>query len=262
MKCPLVCLSLLLNLSVQAAGIAEPPTVPLLISEERDAKGYVLPVGPKRRKLIELIGTKAGLKFDIKTYPLRRAQKLTERGEGLLWGIVQTPKRSRHLVFSKPIAEMRAWMVVPAGKAFAYDGINGLSGKTLSISTGGQYGELFETYRDRLFKVEEEAGSYEARFAMMAQGRVDMILVCSLYTTVSGFQAWLERNYGGIGEWSVLPRPLSTETLHIAAARNHAINRFLPVIDRAIVSLNRDGAIHAITHARPLYRRKSSRSGY
>ncbi|WP_158229099.1 substrate-binding periplasmic protein [Chitinimonas sp. BJB300] len=98
-----------------------------------------------------MISAEAGLRFEIKPYPWRRAQKLAEHGEGLLWAVVSTPERARHLEFSEPIFPSKVWIVVPVGKAFPYQDIHSLSGKTIAIGGGVYYGEAFATYRDKLF---------------------------------------------------------------------------------------------------------------
>ncbi|MGQ5525559.1 substrate-binding periplasmic protein [Chitinimonas sp. PSY-7] len=194
--------------------------------------------------MITLIGTEAGIKFDIKAYPWRRAQKLAERGKGLLWGISKTPERARHFIFSEPVFTSRVWMIVPTGQTFSYQSIQDLLGKRIAITGGAQYEGDFEAHRGTLFTVEEGASTLSTRLAMLTQGRVDMVLLGTLHSTANQFETWLNSSHHtNGGPWSVLKQPLLVEPAHIAAARNYSINQYLPAIDQAIIRLRQRGLV-------------------
>ncbi|PHV09761.1 substrate-binding periplasmic protein [Chitinimonas sp. BJB300] len=259
-SCLFLFFAILLNLPAQATTPIEPTTVPLFMDQLRNAQGTPLPPDPKQQKIIELIGREAGLRFEIKTYPWRRALKLAERGEGLLWEVVPTPDRARLLAFSAPIIQSKVWMVVPADKVFPYAGVHSLLDKTVGINGGVYYGKVFIANRDRLFKVEEEASSRAARLAMLARGRVDVVLFISFYDTATEFAAQINDRFGHLGHWAVLPQPLSTDWAHIGAARKYPISQYLPIINRAIANLQQRGEIHTLfnRHDSPSRRQSGS----
>ncbi|MGQ5525482.1 substrate-binding periplasmic protein [Chitinimonas sp. PSY-7] len=220
-------------------------TVPLLVPELHDSKGNVVALSPRHQKLIELISAESGLQFDIKPYPWRRAQRLAQLGNGLLWGVIKTEERKQYLSFTNPIAPLRYWLVVQAGKKFPYHNIHSLRGKRIVIANGDQYGDEFNAHRDKLFTVEEETLSREARLAMLVKNRADVALMSCFLSDAKQFEARLNRGYGDIGHWSVLSKPMLVTPIHIAAARDHPLNLYLPTLNRAIERLQKRGAIHA-----------------
>ncbi|PHV10390.1 substrate-binding periplasmic protein [Chitinimonas sp. BJB300] len=244
-----VCFSLLLSTFTPAASLDEPITIPLLITEPLAAHSHQLQSQEikQQQQLMDLIAAEAGLRFELKPYPWRRALRLAERGKGLLWEVSYTPDRARFFAFSAPVTKSIVWMVVPAGNAFPYRGIHSLRGKTVAIGGGEFYGKDFETYRGKLFTVEDNADSLKARINMLARGRVDVVLFISLHEAASQFKAQL-KDADDIGNWEVLPQPLSIDSVYIGAAHKSPYKQYLPIINRAITRLHQRGAISAVVN--------------
>ncbi|MGQ5522641.1 substrate-binding periplasmic protein [Chitinimonas sp. PSY-7] len=219
------------------------PTVTLFLGEKCDKDGYVLPMEVARQALIDKIGAEAGIQFNVKVYPWRRAIKMAERGEGLLWGASWTKDRAQRLSYSKQIFNFSIWLVVIAGDEFAYQTIHDLKGKRVGIAQGAQYSGDFAGYRGTLFTVEEEASSLSARLAMLMQNRIDVVMLGSLYESAYSVETLLNKPYGNNRPLSVLPQPLGVKPAHIVASRNHPIQQYLPRIDQAITRLRQRGAL-------------------
>ncbi|MGQ5525185.1 substrate-binding periplasmic protein [Chitinimonas sp. PSY-7] len=232
-------------LSAQVLASSPTKTVSLLVPEQHDSKGQLVPLSPRQQKLIELISIESGLYFNVKAYPWRRAQRLAQLGYGLIWGVIKTQERSKYFKFSAPIATLNHWLVVPTGYAFPYRNIQSLSGMRVVIANGDLYGDEFDTNRNKLFSVEEEAFSREARLTMLAKGRADVALIGSFHTAAKQFEARLNYLHGDIGDWTVLPKPQSTAPIHIAAPLDHPLSHHLPTINQAISRLRQRGAIQA-----------------
>ncbi|WP_099407083.1 hypothetical protein [Chitinimonas sp. BJB300] len=97
-----------------------------------------------------------------------------------------------------------------------------------------------------VFKVEEEAGTRAARLSMLGRGRVDAVLMASLSETVTEFETMLNSRYSDLGQWAVLPQPLSIDWTHIGVARKFPLKQYLPALNRAITKLSQRGAIRAV----------------
>lgn len=246
-------LMIALSCSIEAANR---PTVTMLLPERVQRPGEQLADSGRTKQLIAVLAKESGLDIQTAFYPWRRAQKLAERGEGLLWGVVRTPERARVLSFSTPMFTTPVWIIVPEGKRFAYHGIQDLQGKTVSITRGSQYGGEFMAQRDKLFKVEEEAGTLRARLGMLAQGRVDLLLSASTQQTSKDYAQHLNFRWGDLGRWEVLSTPFSVDAIHIAAARDKPISQHLPALSGAIQRLQQRGVIQEIVarHAQPATR--------
>lgn len=222
------------------------PTLTILLPERVSRQGEQFADSGRTSQLIAALAKESGLDIQTAYYPWRRAQKLAERGEGLLWGVVRTPERARVFAFSAPMFNTPVWIIVPEGQRFAYRGIQDLRGKTVSITRGSQYGGEFMAQRDKLFKVEEEAGTLRARLGMLAQGRVDLLLSASTQQTSKDYTQQLNLRWGDIGRWEVLSTPFSVDAIHIAAARGKPISQHLPALSHAIQRLQRRGVIQDI----------------
>ena len=233
-------------ISAQGLASSSREVVPLLVPEYHDSKGKLVPLGPKQQKIIALIGAESGLHFDVKAYPWRRAQKMAQLGYGLLWGVIKTKERSKYIKFSAPIVTLHHWLVVPTGYVFPYQNINSLRGMRVVISSGDLYGDEFDTNRNKLFTVEDEALTRKARLTMLAKRRADVALIGSLHATAKQLEARLNYLHGDVGDWSVLSKPQSVAPIHIGAPLGHRLASHLPVINKAILKLRKRGAIQAV----------------
>ncbi|MGQ5525598.1 substrate-binding periplasmic protein [Chitinimonas sp. PSY-7] len=199
--------------------------------------------------MIELVSEESGLKFEVKPYPWRRAQMLAQRGHGLLWVAIKNKESRKYFEFSHPITHLYHWLVVPKGEEFSYRDIASLHGKRAVIAVGNIYGDEFDANRGKLFSVEEEALSREARLTMLLRDRADVALVSCFQSKAKRLEAKLNQVHGDIGRWSVLPTPLSSSAMHVAAPLGHPLAEHLPAINRAIAKLNKRGAIQALIRA-------------
>lgn len=228
---------------------ANPPSLTILMAE-RVAKTKESTAGNRRAvEIVNALAKETGLSLQIAYYPWRRAQKLAERGDALLWGVARTPEREQQFAFSPPLFSTQVWMVVPAGQTFPYRSVEDLRGKTIGIARGAQYGGDFTSQRGKLFNVEEEANTLPARLGMLTKGRIDLIFSPSVRPSPVAYAQLLNERWGDIGQWEVLPTPFSVDTIHIAAARNSPAHQHLPAISAAIQRLQRQGVIQRIVQA-------------
>jgi polar amino acid transport system substrate-binding protein len=241
---------LVLLFSAPVAWAGEAATeIPVLFALQTDPNGKPLPATPFITEMVKLLGAESGLKLVLQQYPWRRAQKLAENGEGLLYGLAATPERQRELDFTLPLYHVNQWLIVPANRAFSFQEWEDLRGKVISIQSGGKFNAQFEEQRNKLFRVEEHAETYLSRFKMLQIGRVDAILMDN-YRTATQLEARLNCQYAEVGKWIVLSKPVDMEPVLIAVAKSSRYNHLLPALNEAISRIEKTQRIQKLLMAK------------
>lgn len=153
--------------------------ITLLFSDAFIDKENNLPMPERYYKLIKQIEEGLNIEFSIQLYPWNRAVNIaTTQGE-LIFALSQTPERLALFTFSEPILYNYIWLVTRADKAFSYNKIKDLKGKTIDIFRGAKYGGDFDKNKNILFKIEEGSGSYSQRLLRLQKNRVDAMVFSS-----------------------------------------------------------------------------------
>ncbi|MYM23021.1 transporter substrate-binding domain-containing protein [Duganella sp. FT135W] len=229
---PALAICLLLQ-AVPLMAADAPAEIPILIQEDADATGKVLPPSPIIPGIISLLAAESGLNLVVSPYPWRRAQMMAENGEGLLYGAAITPERSRVFHFTKPLDTVNQWLVSSAQAPLVFQQWENLRGKTISILSGGKYSAEFEERRGKLFAVEQNSAMLANRLKMLAAKRVDAVLIAS-YLNAPQLEARLNCMYPDSLKWVVAGKPLDTEPMMIAIPKSAPLNSTLPVLNDAI----------------------------
>ncbi len=225
--------------------------VPVMIGEQRDASGQLLPTPPLTAAVIALLAAETGLKLVPRPYPWRRAQMMAENGDGLLFGAAATPERLQKLEFSKPLYNANQWLISTEHAPLNFQQWEDLRGKVISIGSGARFGPAFEERRDQLFRVEQNANSTISRLKMLSAHHVDAVLLVS-FRNASQFTTSLNCVYGGGERWVISGRPVGTEPVLIAAPKNSALAGLMPQLNSGIERLNRMGRIQKLLDERAL----------
>lgn len=228
-------------LQAAPAWAAAAKEVPVLIAEAVDARGNPLPTPPIINAVIQQLAADSGLKLVVRAYPWRRAQVMAENGEGLLYGAAVTPERQRVFAFTHPLYDANQWLVSSAQAPLDFHRWEDLHGKVISIGSGGKYGPEFEERRDKLFKVEQNAGSMESRLKMLSAHHVDAVLVDS-FRNPAQLGASLNCRFPG-DHWVVADKPVGFEPLLIAVPKGAPLGKLLPRLNNAIARLKKTGSI-------------------
>ncbi len=232
-------LAVLLSASAHAAGQTE--EIPVLIAESIDARGNQLPTPPIISAVVNLLAADTGLNLVIRAYPWRRAQVMAEQGEGLLYGAASTPERLRVFRFTKPVYDANQWLVSSAQSPLVFHQWEDLRDKVISIGAGGKYGPAFEARREKLFKIEQDAGSTENRLKMLSTHRVDAVLLDS-FRNAAQLGASLNCRFPG-DHWVVAEKSVGFEPLLIAVPKSPRMTKLLPVLNNAITHLKKNGSM-------------------
>ncbi|MCH8618317.1 transporter substrate-binding domain-containing protein [Undibacterium sp. TS12] len=232
-------------------------SVVLLMSEELDGKGQVIPIRTEIMEVLHALEQRAGLKFEIRRYPWKRALENAANGEGLIFGISKTRERLHNFTFSTPIFADQSLLVTLCNAKFQFNSLNDLKGKTIGIVRGTSYGEEFDRLSNVLFKVEDDTGNIPGRFQKLVMGRMDAFLYYSSATNIRQLENRLNQQYAAeftgkqtnAALFCILPKPVSSVDIHIAI-RPDLDRGLMEKLDRAIVRSREDGVLARIYNPR------------
>lgn len=215
------------------------PTV-ILMSEELDAKGKVLPLAQHIQGIFYSLEKHSGLKLEIRRYPWKRALEMAMNGEGIIFGISKTTEREKSLVFSSALFSDKVYLVTRCDQTFKYQQIADLKGKVIGLVRGTSYGTEFDSQIGKLFQVEADTGSNAGRLRKLYSRRMDAFL---LYSIQESKQLATQINQSYANEFPqtaksavfcVLPTPVSQVSIHLAQAKSQVADQFL-LLESAIL---------------------------
>ncbi|MFZ6642008.1 substrate-binding periplasmic protein [Undibacterium sp. TC4M20W] len=257
----LCCILLVCAGWVSVAHAQTKPGVVLLMSEELDGKGNVIPLTVEVVELLRYLEQHTRLKFEVRRYPWKRAVENAAMGEGLIFGMSKTRERLRSFKFSAPIFSDQAVLVTLCNARFAFNSINDLKGKTIGIVRGTSYGEEFDRLSNDLFKVEDDTGNNLGRFRKLSMRRMDAFLLYSSSGNIGRLENHINQQYAAeYGDkqtnseasgksnsklFCILPRPVSSVDIHIAMRTDGNIS-LLQKIDKAIMQGRQSGELARI----------------
>lgn len=252
-------LACLLLVCVCWAGMAQAQTrqsTVLLMSEELDGRGKVIPLSKEVVELLRYLEQHSKQTFEIRRYPWKRAVENAANGEGLIFGISKTRERQRQFKFSQPIFTDQALLVTLCSAKFNYSTVSDLKGKTIGIVRGTSYGEEFDRLSNVLFKVEDDTSNNLGRFRKLFMRRMDAFLLYSSVANTSRLETYINQQYatdiaGKSADsklFCILPRPVSAVDIHIAIRQGGgpAEAALLQKIDQAILQARQDGELARI----------------
>jgi ABC-type amino acid transport substrate-binding protein len=220
------------------AGAEPTAEIPVLIATQTGADGKEMPVPPVISGIVAMLAKESGLNLVIHAYPWRRALRMAEMGEGLLYGAAATPERAEIFYFSKPLYSVSLWLVTAAQRSFEFQTWEDLRGKVISIHSGAHFIGEFEAQRDKLFKIAENSETFTSRLKMLNMGRVDAVVIDNP-RSARQFEARLNCTYADIGKWIVLDKPIGVEPVLISIAKTSRLNDVLPGLNDAIDRINK-----------------------
>ncbi|MDE2428293.1 MAG: transporter substrate-binding domain-containing protein [Burkholderiales bacterium] len=226
--------------------------VPLLMSEELDEHGAVIPLAPEILRLLHYLEHATHLRFDIHRYPWKRALETSVNGEGVIFGISKTSERLRELTFSEPVYKDQTFLISLCESRFDYHTVTDLKGKTIGIVRGTSYGEEFDRLSHTLFQVEDDTSNNPGRFMKLLQHRMDAFLLYSPTLNTGKLQSSINQRYAGLSGknseeaiFCVSPHAVSAVDIHFAA-RHGLYHDVLQKINRAVLHARHNGDLMRI----------------
>jgi polar amino acid transport system substrate-binding protein len=228
---------------------AEPRPVTLLMGEALDDAGKQKPINERQRRLLDYFERNLNIQFEIRRYPWVRAERNALEGGGLIFGLSKTPERLRHFRFSDMAAANNLWLVTRSDARFPFNTMNDLRGKTLGAVRGYSYGELFDSARNSVFRVEDDLASRELRLKRLMLGRVDAILIYQPHTEgpmeiEQNINSFMASHMAGMKvpagvTFSVLPKPMQTDNQIYFAIAKHKDDGLIDKINAALARQRR-----------------------
>ena len=250
----ILCASILLT--SHAASAAAPANLVLLIRENRNESGDMVPVRTEIRHFLSYLERHAHIHFEIRRYPYPRLMEKVKNGEGLAFGLSKT-SRYPELNYSEPIFTNYVWMVVRRDMVFPFNEMNDLKGKKIGILRGMIYSDEFDAQRNVLFQVEEDVNSQFSRLQKLMNKRMDVMLFGDFHARPEEVENVLHKIIATDGkaytnppviDFSVLKKPLFAEDLYFSGVSS--FDEWIKKINLAIQAGKKSGDIDRIFDSR------------
>lgn len=187
-----------------------------------------------------------GVEVRFPLIPWNRALRAVEDGShdgiGML---LKTPERERFMAYSESLfsSDNLVWyseMTSPSG--FSWRGIGDFQGHTVGVIRGYSYGDEIDAAIEDGHLVVASVPTVEHLFAMLARGRVDLVLA----NDSVGYA--LATQYA---DARIRPaaKPTGTDVYFMGLSRKSAVAELLPRINEIIRSLRREGVIDEVMKA-------------
>jgi polar amino acid transport system substrate-binding protein len=185
----------------------------------------------------------AGLSVEMQILPWQRSLNELRQGRSQLgWSTVRTPDREAYLAYSKPLWLSSCLVFAAADNpTLPWNGWKSLEGGSLGVTRGYSYGIDPASLRTRNIRI-VEIGGEDIQLSMLLNKRIDAFIM--------EWQSYLaaQRRRGALGS-GLVPTGIRLPELsfHIVASRTSPeAMALLPVIDRAIDALRKNGTMDAL----------------
>lgn len=204
--------------------------------EDGEPKGFGI-------EITQLVLKEAGIDFRFKMAPWKRAYVEAERGNGLVFGMYWTEKRSKIFHFSKALWTEEIVLATKKGKEFSFKKIGDLQGKFISMQRGTRPGTEFEeALKNKVFFAKPNNNPVE-RVGILMHGQID----AAIFNPGLASVVWNARLAGySMEHLTVLKKPLAVKAKHIGVAKFIKHEEIIKKIDAAIMRLNKKGEIAKI----------------
>lgn len=202
--------------------------VPLLFGENKNERGEIIPIGEPFTKIFSFIEKDINVKFELQIYPWNRAVKLATGGQGLIFGLSQTPDRDAIFSFSEPAMYRYLWLVTRSDRRFEFTKLSDLKGKTIGIVRGSKYGGEFDAQKGKLFKTDDDIDAYAPRLKKLMNQRIDAMIFASssmdakeVEKAVNAIKLYneTEASSSSDDQFSVLPMPILKDGIRFALVK-------------------------------------------
>jgi ABC-type amino acid transport substrate-binding protein len=221
----------------------------LLVSEETDAYGKVIPLSEQNIQLFRSLSKEMQVQLIVQRYPWKRALEKAYQGEGMIFGISPTAERRSKLEFSQVVYTERVYLITRCQSNFRYEKLPDLGNKRIGVVRGTSYGEAVDQQMGKLFEVEQDTSRLSGRMTKLLQGRMDGFFHYS-YLNPSPLELTINQQYfseiqgqpSQSGKlFCVQPKAISSVDIHFAI-RNDINQGRLPKLDAALIKLKQSEA--------------------
>lgn len=175
--------------------------------------------------------------------PWQRALEEVEQGhhDGIAL-LLKTPERQAYMTYSVPfiVGSNLVWSAASDnGEIFEWNQIEDFYGKRVGIIRGYSYGDIFEqAFESGMISI-VRAPTVEHMFAMLANGRIDLVLANDAVGTA------LARKYPD-ADITAASKPTEPDVFFLAISKKSSAVTLIPQINRIIVDLQAEGFIERV----------------
>lgn len=212
-------------------------TVHVLIAEQLDKHAQNKPLATSTKQLLDYLEKELKVKMAVDYYPWARVLLHGEHGLGLIYGISKTEERSKIFDFSDPVFTQKTWLVTLCDRQFPFEKIADLKGKTISLHRLSSVTEEFDRQAEKLFKVDGEGASNEARLQKLLSRRSDALVYYSTQElgtlqnrinleyeiSIRRSSTEVQTSVNASTLFCVLPNPIGRTTIHFAQSKKNDI---------------------------------------
>jgi polar amino acid transport system substrate-binding protein len=228
------CLSPLNSLAQETFVVSGNPKAPPVVWEQYKE---LIGIGPDIAKAIL---TELKLDYDLRvTGDWQQVQDKTRAGKvDMIVSAYKNDDRAEYMEFSMPYLPQPTVIIVKRGKEFPFGTWKSLQGKKGVSNIGESYGQEFDNYIQEHLTVKFLA--FERAIELLNRGEADYLIV-DLYTALI-----YARLLQGEDAISILDPPVTTQTFHMAIAKDSPLVVQMPAINKKLYRLVKDGTVEKL----------------
>ncbi len=186
--------------------------------------------------LIHAIFKRMGKQVEVKAYPWKRVLKMGGEGECGIGGIYKTQERLKIFDYSEPLYTETVLVYVRQNKAFEFNSLSDLTGKTIGVMRGWSYGDAFDRFRQKRTVTTKAVDSDHVAFKRLVQRDLD----CLFSLELTGKLMLRKAEYQG----RVVPliRPVAVNDTYVAFAKTKGRQILLEKMNVTLARMKEDGS--------------------
>lgn len=171
-------------------------------------------------KLLQRAEALSGDHYVVQLLPWKRAYQMALSGNGAILGLSDTRERRQLFDYSDPIEGAVTRIVVLKRRAFAFNTLDDLRGKTFGAAFGVSFGDkVDQAVQDGLFTIERSIGR-PSRIKKVLAGRIDGAFVTGMGLSLNELAEDDPMLESQLDELMFLPKPLRHDQFYLAFAKS------------------------------------------
>lgn len=183
--------------------------------------------------LAELAGA-MGIRWQLVRVPFARVLRMAMDGSALGFGVSPSPARTGTLAFTQPLFESGVWGVSRAEAPHAASTVEQLKGLSVCVIRDAQLGAAIDNAAQREFRALSAGGDFAGRLRMLGAGRCDVLLATHYNNDRTQLQQRIRAAGADPDQFAIAHQPMARQSVHVAALRQGAWARWVPLLDSAL----------------------------
>lgn len=186
--------------------------------------------------IIKAVCRKMGESCEVVPKPWARALLETDQGQAGIGGVYKTAERLKKYDYSEPIFVERLQVYLAKDRAYRFNALTDLRGKTVGVIRAWSYGEGFDEMRKTGELKVEETPSDALNFAKLDRGRLDAVIAIA----EAGDALLRSNRYANV---VAAEKPLVSNAAHLAFNKTAKMSAWLKRFDAELTSYRNGGEL-------------------